>query len=127
MPLVRIDHPSGKPAAYRDALSEGVYEAMRSTFAVPEDDRFLILSEHPNTGIVHPDSYLGIPYSNELVVIQITCNDSRSLEQKKSLYAAIADRLSSNPGLRREDILISLVEVKKENWSFGNGLAQYVL
>jgi len=125
MPLVRIDHPSGKPAAYRDALSEGVYEAMRSTFAVPEDDRFLILSEHSNTEIVHPDSYLGISYSNELVVIQITCNDSRSLEQKKSLYAAIADRLSNKPGLRREDIFVSLVEVKKENWSFGNGVAQY--
>jgi hypothetical protein len=59
MPLVRIDHPSGKPAAYRDALAEGVYEAMRLTFAVPEDDRFLILSEHSNTEIVHPDSYLG--------------------------------------------------------------------
>jgi phenylpyruvate tautomerase PptA (4-oxalocrotonate tautomerase family) len=126
MPLVRIDYPSGKPAAYRDVLSEGVYEAMRSTFAVPEDDRFLILSEHSSTGIVHPDSYLGIQYSNELVVIQITCNDSRSLEQKKSLYAAIVDRLSNKPGLRREDILISLVEVKKENWSFGNGVAQYV-
>jgi phenylpyruvate tautomerase PptA (4-oxalocrotonate tautomerase family) len=125
MPLVRIDHPSGKPAAYRDALSEGVYEAMRSTFAVPEDDRFLILSEHSNTEIVHPDSYLGIPYSNELIIIQITCNDSRSLEKKKSLYAAIVDRLSNKPGLRREDILISLVEVKKENWSFGNGVAQY--
>jgi len=125
MPLVRIDYPSGKPAAYRDALSEGVYEAMRSTFAVPEDDRFLILSEHSNAEIVHPDSYLGIRYSNDLVVIQITCNDSRSLEQKKSLYAAIADRLGNNPGLRREDILISLVEVKKENWSFGNGIAQY--
>ena len=124
MPLVRIDHPSGKPAAYRDALSEGVYEAMRSTFAVPEDDRFVILSEHPNTEIVHPDSYLGVAYSNELVVIQITCNDTRS-QQKKLLYAAIADRLCNKPGLRREDIFISLVEVKKENWSFGNGVAQY--
>jgi 4-oxalocrotonate tautomerase len=125
MPLVRIDHPSGKPAPYRAALSEGVYEAMRSTFAVPEDDRFLVLSEHSNSEIIHSDSYLGIPYSNDLVVIQITCNDTRSLEQKRALYAAIADRLSNNPGLRREDILISLVEVKKENWSFGNGVAQY--
>jgi 4-oxalocrotonate tautomerase len=125
MPLVRIDHPSGKPAAYRAALSEGVYEAMRSTFAVPEDDRFLVLSEHSKTEIVHPDSYLGIAYSNELIVIQNTCNDTRSIEQKKALYAAIADRLSNEPGLRREEILISLVEVKKESWSFGNGVAQY--
>lgn len=125
MPLVRIDHPAGKSAEYRQALSEGIYEAMRSTFAVPEDDHFQVLSEHPNTRIVHPESYLGINYSKDFIVIQITCNDTRSLEQKKALFAAIADRLSANPGLRREDILISLVEVKKENWSFGNGVSQY--
>ena len=125
MPFVRIDHPAGKSAAYRAALSEGVYEAMRSSFDVPEDDRFQVISEHPKTEIVRPVSYLGIHYSEEFVAIQITCNDSRTLDQKKALYAAIADRLCRNPGLRREDILISLVEVKKENWSFGNGIAQY--
>jgi 4-oxalocrotonate tautomerase len=125
MPLVRIDHPAGKSAAYRAAISEGVYEAMRSSFNVPEDDRFQVIAEHPRTEIVHPASYLGIHYSEEFVMIQITCNDSRTVDQKKALYAAIADRLSNDPGLRRQDILINLVEVKKENWSFGNGVAQY--
>lgn len=125
MPLVRIDHPTGKSDAYRKALSDGVYDAMRATFNVPEDDRFQVLGEHPNTEIVRPTSYLGVQYSDGLVVIQVTCNEGRTLEQKKAFFAAVADRLVKSPGLRREDIVINLVEVKKENWSFGNGVAQY--
>jgi phenylpyruvate tautomerase PptA (4-oxalocrotonate tautomerase family) len=125
VPFVRIDHPAGKPASYRQALSEAVYEAMRATFNVPEDDRFQVLSERSSTEIVHPDSYLGIQYSKELVVIQVTCNEGRTLDQKKAFFASLAERLSRNPGLRGEDILVNLVEVKKENWSFGNGIAQY--
>jgi 4-oxalocrotonate tautomerase len=126
MPLVRINHPAGKPAAFRAAISRGVYQAMLDSFSVPLGDDFQVLSESgPGTQIVRPLQYLGIEYSDELTIIQITCNDTRTVEQKKALYAAIADNLARDPGLRREDILVSLVEVKKENWSFGNGIAQY--
>lgn len=126
MPLVRIDHASGKPASYRAAISQGVHDAMLRTFNVPDDDRFQIIGEHaPGTAIVHAQSYLGIKYSDGLVIIQITCNETRALDQKKALFAAIADNLAQDPGLRREDVVISLVEVKKEDWSFGNGVAQY--
>jgi phenylpyruvate tautomerase PptA (4-oxalocrotonate tautomerase family) len=126
MPLVRINHPAGKPAAFRAAISRGVYQAMLDTFNVPADDNFQVLSESgPRAEIVRPPQYLGIAYSDDLTFIQITCNDPRTVEQKKALYAAIADKLTHDPGLRREDIFISLVEVKKENWSFGNGIAQY--
>lgn len=125
MPLVRIDHPTGKSTNYREALSEGVYQAMRATFNVPEDDRFQVLTSHFGSAINHSTSYLGIKYSDDMVIIQITCNEGRTLEQKKALFAAIADRLAANPGLRREDIMVNLVEVRKENWSFGNGIAQY--
>ena len=126
MPLVRIDHAAGKPPAFRAAISKGVHDAMKSTFNVPEDDRFQIFGEHaPGTAVIHPPSYLGIEYSDELVIIQITCNEGRTLEQKKRLFAAVADNLAANPGLRREDVFVSLVEVKKENWTFGNGVAQY--
>jgi phenylpyruvate tautomerase PptA (4-oxalocrotonate tautomerase family) len=128
MPLVRISHAAGKPAAYAQAISESVHRAMVATFNVPEDDRFQIVTEHAApAGIVHPPSYLGIEYTGELVIIQITCNDTRTLDQKKALFAAIAEGLHASPGLRREDVLVSLVEVKKENWSFGNGVAQYAM
>jgi 4-oxalocrotonate tautomerase len=126
MPLVRIDHPAGKPAAFRAAISRGVYQAMLDAFNVPVDDHFQVLGESgPGTQIVRPPQYLGIVYSDNLTFIQITCNEGRSVEQKKALYAAIADNLVRDAGLRREDILVNLVEVKKENWSFGNGIAQY--
>jgi phenylpyruvate tautomerase PptA (4-oxalocrotonate tautomerase family) len=126
MPLVRINHPAGKPAAFRSAISRGVYRAMLDTFNVPVDDDFQVLSESgPGTEMVRPEQYLGIKYSDDLTFIQITCNDTRTVDQKKAFYAAIADNLTRDPGLRREDILISLVEVKKEDWSFGNGIAQY--
>lgn len=126
MPLVRIDHAAGRPASYRAAISDGVHDALVRCFDVPDDDHFQVIGEHAGaTAIVRPPSYLGITYSDELVIIQITCNDTRSLAQKKALFATIADNLATRPGLRREDVLINLVEVRKENWSFGNGQAQY--
>ena len=126
MPLVRIYLPAGKPETFRAAISRGVYRAMLDCFNVPVDDHFQVLRESgPGTEIVRPLQYLGIEYSDDLTLIQITCNDTQTIEQKKALYAAIADNLVRDAGLRREDILINLVEVRKENWSFGNGIAQY--
>ena len=127
MPLVRIAMPQGKSPEYRKAVSAGVQRALVETFNVPEDDLFQVISERgPGTEIVHAPRYLGIAYSNELTLIQLTVSDTRNLEQKKKLFRQIADHLAESPGLRREDIFINLVETKKENWSFGNGEAQYV-
>ncbi|AWN35314.1 tautomerase family protein [Methylobacterium radiodurans] len=125
MPLIRISLRAGKPAAYRAALGEGVYAALRETFGVPEDDRFVMIHEHEVENFAYGAGYLGIARSDDLVIVQITCNDTRSLAQKRALYRRIVDTLVGDPGLRAEDVLINLVEVKTENWSFGNGLAQY--
>jgi 4-oxalocrotonate tautomerase len=125
MPLVRIDLKRGKSPAYKKAICDGIYAAMLETFAVPKDDRFMIVNEHDSDNFIHAESYLGIAYTCDLVIIQITANDTRNLDQKKAFFARVAALLSENPGLRKEDIFINLVEVKKENWSFGNGIAQY--
>lgn len=125
MPLVRIDLRRGKPAAYRKAICEGIYRAMRETFAVPEDDRFLVVNEHDADDFDYAESYLGITHTDGLVIIQVTANDTRTLEQKKAFFARVTALLSASPGVRKEDVFINLVEVKKENWSFGNGIAQY--
>jgi 4-oxalocrotonate tautomerase len=125
MPLTRISLRAGKPAAYHAALMDGVYEAMRETFGVPEDDHFMVIHEHGAGAFAYGAAYLGIPRSDDLVIIQITCNDTRTWPQKRALYRAIAARLSADPGLRPEDVFINLVEVKPENWSFGHGRAQY--
>jgi 4-oxalocrotonate tautomerase len=126
MPLSRIAIPAGKSLAFRKAISEGVQNALIETFDVPKDDLFQIISEHePGTGLIHAPSYLGIEYSDDLVLIQITVSDTRTVDQKKRLFRRIADHLSETARLRREDVFINLVEVKKENWSFGRGEAQY--
>lgn len=125
MPFVRIDHPRGKPPEYRQGLGDVVYEAMRATLNVPENDRFQVIAEHGPDGLVIDPTYLGIERSAEAVTIQVTLNVGRSVELKKAFYRAVADGLHARLGLRREDVFISLVEVPKENWSFGNGEAQY--
>ncbi len=125
MPLVRISHHAGVSEAYRQALSDGVQEALASAVNVPPDDRFHILTEHAS-GLVFDAHYLGIERSPDWVAIQITLRKGRTVEMKQALYRRIAENLAGNPGLRREDILVCLVENDLADWSFGNGEAQYV-
>ncbi|MGF6709928.1 4-oxalocrotonate tautomerase [Luteibacter sp. W1I16] len=124
MPLVRIDLRRGKDAAYRTALGNAVHDALVG-IGVPADDRFQVIAEHDAEGLVYDAHYLGIERSDDIVIVQITFNDTRTLEQKKALYKAIAENLGKTPGVKPGDVFVSLVEVKKENWSFGNGVAQY--
>jgi phenylpyruvate tautomerase PptA (4-oxalocrotonate tautomerase family) len=124
MPLVRIDLRKGKDAAYRQDIGRVVYEAMVAA-GVPEKDRFQVVAERDVDNFLYDPSYLGIERTEDLVIIQITWNEGRTVDQKKALYKAIADGLAKSPGIRPEDVFINLVEVKKENWSFGNGIAQY--
>jgi phenylpyruvate tautomerase PptA (4-oxalocrotonate tautomerase family) len=124
MPLVRIDLRRGKDAAYRQQVGRVVYDAMLGV-GVPVNDRFEVINEHNADNFQYDPDYLGIHRTDDLVIIQITWNEGRTVEQKKQLYKAIAERLAKSPGIRKEDVFINLVEVKKENWSFGNGVAQY--
>ena len=126
MPLTRISMKRGKPAAYRQAILENLYLAMRETFDVPEDDRFMTISEHDGDDFVYGADYLGIARSDDLVMIQLIVSNTRPVAQKQRLYRRIVERLSESPGLRPEDVFINLVEVLPENWSFGRGEAQYV-
>lgn len=125
MPLVRIDLLQGKSAEYRRALGNVVHESMMATINVPADDRFQIITEHARNDFIVDEQYLGIQRSAECVIVQITLNDTRTADQKRALYGTLADNLNRRLGLRREDVFVSLVEVRKENWSFGNGEAQY--
>ncbi len=125
MPLVRISLREGKPAAYRKAIGDAVHQAMVEAINVPPLDRFQVITEHKPDGLIYDAEYLGIRRTDEVVFIQITLNAGRALELKKALYARIVDLLKQNPGVRPEDVFINLTEVPKENWSFGNGVAQY--
>jgi 4-oxalocrotonate tautomerase len=125
MPLARIDVPAGKSADYRSVIGDVVYNAMIGALKAPKDDRFQVIAEHPTGGLVIDPTYLGIQRTENAIIIQVTMNEGRTLDMKRAFYKAVADGLHERLGLRREDVVINLVEVKKENWSFGNGEAQY--
>ena len=124
MPLVRIDLQTGTSAQYRATIGQVVYDSLIS-IGVPKDDRFQIITEKSPQELLADRSYLGIERTDAVVIIQITLNEGRTTEVKKRLYQAIASGLQEKVGLRPEDVFINLVEVKPENWSFGNGEAQY--
>ena len=125
MPLVRISLLAGKTETHKRNISEAVHRALVETVNVPAQDRFHIITEHAKSDFVCDPQYLNIHRTDDLVIIQITLNAGRTLELKKALYRRLAELLSQEAGLRKEDVFINLVEVPKENWSFGNGEAQY--
>lgn len=92
---------------------------------VPVHDNFQIITEQDSDGLIYDPEYQNIPRTDDVVFIQITLNEGRTTEMKKAFYKALVERLNQELSLRQEDIMINLVEVKKENWSFGNGIAQY--
>ena len=127
MPLTRISLRAGKSVEYRKALTEGIQRALVEHCKVPPDDIFMLITEHDEGNFVFDRHYLGVERSDDLVIVQITFNNTRTIEQKKAFYRQVVDNLAESPGVRREDVLINLVEVVKENWSFGNGVAHYAL
>ncbi|MDR6394868.1 tautomerase family protein [Herbaspirillum seropedicae] len=127
MPLVRISLLRGKSRAYRNAIAENVYQALRERFNVPEDDRFMVITEHDPEELIFSRSYMGMARTDDFVLIQLTVSNTRTQAQKNALYARIVERLQQDPGVAPDDVMISLVEGDKGNWSFGQGLAQYVM
>ena len=125
MPLVRISLIAGKPESHKQKISDLVHRAMVETVNVPALDRFQVITEHSKQDFIYDTQYLNISRTDDLIMIQITLNAGRTMELKKALYQRIAELLSQEVGIRKQDVLINLVEVVKENWSFGNGEAQY--
>ena len=125
MPLVRISLRQGTSAQYRKAIADGVHRALVEAIAIPEKDRFQVISEYTPENLIYDPDYLGIQRSDKVVFVQITMSGGRKPAQKRALYKRIAELLAASPGLRPEDVLVNLVEVAWENWSFGVGEAQY--
>ena len=125
MPLARISFMKGKPEGFGKKAGEVVYRTMVETMNVPPKDNFQVITEHDGNSLIYDPEYLNIPRTDGVVLIQITLNEGRTVELKKTFYRTLAERLNRELGVRMEDVFINLVEVKKENWSFGKGVAQY--
>ena len=124
MPLLQISLRAGKPEAYRQAIFNSLYRAMREALNVPEDDQFMTITEHDAANFRYGNAY-GVARSADVVYIQITVFNTRTVEQKKALFRRIAELLGENPGIRPEDVFVNIVDAAKENWSVGHGLAQF--
>jgi len=125
MPLVRIDLREGTTPEYRKAIADGVHQAMVEAIAIPAADRFQVVTEHKPGNLIYDGKYLDVKRSDKVVFVQITLSTGRKPGQKRALFKRMAEVLEKSPGLRTEDLVINLVEVSWENWSFGNGEAQY--
>jgi 4-oxalocrotonate tautomerase len=126
MPFVRISLRQGTSSQYRKAIADGIHRAMVSALAVPADDRFQVITEHSPQDLIYDPHYLGIHRTDAVVFVQITLSAGRKPQQKRLFYKRASELLAESPGVRPEDLLINLVEVSWENWSFGNGEAQYM-
>lgn len=122
MPLIHISMREGKSEAYRQAIFDSLYRALREALGVPEDDQFMTLSEHAAGNFRHGTAY-GVNRSDDLLYIHITVFNTRTPEQKKALFRRIADLLGESPGIRPEDVFVVIADAPKENWSVGHGLA----
>ena len=125
MPILHISLRAGKPEAYRQAIFNGLYQAMRDALNVPEDDQFMTITEHDAANFRYGATCFGVTRSDDLVYIQITVFNTRTAQQKKALFQRIAELLGESPGIRPEDVFVNVLEAAKENWSVGNGIASF--
>ena len=124
MPIARISLRAGKLQAFRQAIFDGIYRSMRETLNVPEDDQFMTITEHDPANFRYGNAY-GVTRSADVVYIQIIVFNTRILRQKKGLYGRLVELLGQDPGIRPEDVFLTVLQAAKENWSVGHGLAQF--
>lgn len=126
MPFARIDMIQGKTAAFRQEVGDIVYQAMHDVLKAPKDDRFQVIAEHASENFIYDPDFLGIHRTQDCIFIQLTLVRGRTIEQKRGFYKQVVDQLHDRLGVRREDVVIGLVPVDRDDWSFGNGEASLV-
>ena len=126
MPLVRISLLKGKSPEHRRAVADGVHAALVETYGVPADDRLQLIEQLDPGALIYDPDYLGVHRTDDLVMVHITASATRDTATKQALYKAIAERLARDPGLRPEDVFVTLSPNNREDWSFGNGVGQYI-
>ena len=124
MPMVRIDTTDEWTQEEVLRAGEVIYQVLMDVFSVPENVKFQIINRHPKGGLNVAPKCHGNAYSDKILIIQIFLNKGRAVELKKQFYRSLMTRLVETVDCRADDVVINLVEVTKENWSFGQGLAQ---
>ena len=127
MPLVRIDLVEGRSAAEIAAISAAIQRALVECLDVPERDEFQVINEHSPGRLIYNSGYLGVERTERIVIVQVFLSSGRSTPQKQAFYARAAELLGAEAGVRPQDVTIVLTENTRADWSFGQGLAQYLV
>lgn len=125
MPLVRIDLQAGRSLRQIREIADTVQEVMLDVFAAPPGDRYQVITEHPAGSIIVEDSGIGIERTDGIVLISIV-QQGRTTEQKVAAYAELSRRLHERCGVPPGDLVVSVVENTRADWSFGHGRAQFL-
>jgi phenylpyruvate tautomerase PptA (4-oxalocrotonate tautomerase family) len=125
VPLVRIDLVEGRTDAEVATLADTVQEVLEDVFAAPPRDRYQVISEHRPGRLVLQDTGLGFERTDGVVLVQVV-QQGRTTAQKQALYAALAERLEAKAGVAPTDLVVSVTENTRADWSFGLGRAQFV-
>jgi len=126
MPLIRIDVIEGHSDREISEISAAVHCGLVEVFGVPERDQFQVITEHRPGRLIYNKSYLGIERTDGIVVIHVFFSTGRTDDQKKAFYALVAKTIAERTKIRPEDVTIALSENTRSDWSFGNGVAQYL-
>jgi phenylpyruvate tautomerase PptA (4-oxalocrotonate tautomerase family) len=126
MPLVRISLVRGTSVDFRHTVADAVHQGLVDAFGIPLEDRFQVIEEFEPENLIVSPSYLDIPHTTAMIYVQIIAAESRTVAMKQQLYRRIVDLITQQTGHSPDDILITLVGNKAENWSFGRGDAQLV-
>jgi 4-oxalocrotonate tautomerase len=127
MPLIRIDFIQGRLDSVVNAIGQAIHQALVDCFNVPQRDRFQVITEHPPGRLIYDPAYLGVERTDGFVLVQVFLSAGRTTDQKQAFYARVASLLESEAGVRSEDVTVVLVENQREDWSFGQGIAQYLV
>src|SRR5712664_2830095 len=125
MPLAKIQVLAGQYDEARLArVSSAVQDGLASTLGIPPDDFFQIVHVLPRSQFLHTPSFLGLKYSDDLIILEVTFISGRPREKRLGLLKALNDGVVAAAGISPDDLMITLYEVPGENISFGRGLAQ---
>jgi phenylpyruvate tautomerase PptA (4-oxalocrotonate tautomerase family) len=124
MPLVKINLRKGRSAEEKDAIASAIQSALVSNLGIPDEDRYQLFDEYDEENFRHTDGYLGLEYSDRLLMLEITFLVGRDDELKKALLAEINRNLVAAGVVGEDDVFILISEIGRANVSFGKGLAQ---
>lgn len=125
MPLVKIDILRGRHPVELRMLADTIHKTLVTYFAAPEKDRYQIITQHEANEMICLDTGLGFERSDKLVFIQIF-QQGRSREQKLKFYHELQMALEKQCRIKGEDLIVTMTENGKEDWSFGTGRAQFI-